>query len=445
MADNGKYSIAVAVKTAYLAEQSDPSRNQYVFAYTITIANTGEVAAQLISRHWVITDAEHQVQEVKGAGRGRPAAAAAARRELRVHERHQPADGRRHDAGHLPDGRRGRSCLRRGHSAVHAFGAAHPALGVSVADRRRAAAAAASGPSSRPRRRRRSGAPPTLRGRTIPSCPDPFVRPPRARPSRRRRAADPRGVRHRSPRGGRRAPQPPRATPPPPPLPHPRRRSRRRCRRSIRPSRGARCRAGPRTSSPTSGPPSARAVRRSSPRPPPARSGSRRAPARTRSSPTDRNAVRAFFERHFSPYQVTAADGRDTGMITGYYEPLLAGSRVRSARHRVPLYARAGRSPHHRLDRALSRAEGQAAARPRRRQARDSVLAARRHRERQGAGRGHEGARLRRRSGRSLLPADPGLGPRSARRGRHDARRLRRSERPPVPLDRPRCWSSAAS
>ena len=54
---------------------------------------------------------------------------------------------------------------------------------------------------------------------------------------------------------------------------------------------------------------------------------------------TDRNAVRAFFERHFSPYQVTAADGRDTGTITGYYEPLLAGSRTRSPRHRVPLYA----------------------------------------------------------------------------------------------------------
>jgi len=54
--------------------------------------------------------------------------------------------------------------------------------------------------------------------------------------------------------------------------------------------------------------------------------------------PTDRNAVRAFFESHFSPYQVTAADGRDSGTITGYYEPLLAGSRTRSARHRVPLY-----------------------------------------------------------------------------------------------------------
>ena len=68
MADNGKYRIAVAVKTAYLADQSDPSRNLYVFAYTITIENTGEVAAQLVSRHWIITDALHQVQEVKGAG-----------------------------------------------------------------------------------------------------------------------------------------------------------------------------------------------------------------------------------------------------------------------------------------------------------------------------------------------------------------------------------------
>jgi membrane-bound lytic murein transglycosylase A len=53
----------------------------------------------------------------------------------------------------------------------------------------------------------------------------------------------------------------------------------------------------------------------------------------------DRSAAHAFFETHFSPYQVVAADGRDTGTITGYYEPLLAGSRVRSQRFRVPLYA----------------------------------------------------------------------------------------------------------
>ena len=63
-----KYDITVAVKTAHLADRSDPSRDEYVFAYTITITNTGAVAAQLISRHWIITDAENQVQEVKGLG-----------------------------------------------------------------------------------------------------------------------------------------------------------------------------------------------------------------------------------------------------------------------------------------------------------------------------------------------------------------------------------------
>ena len=65
---DSKYDITVAVKTAYLPDQSDPARSTYVFAYTITITNTGEVAAQLISRHWIITDADRQVQEVKGLG-----------------------------------------------------------------------------------------------------------------------------------------------------------------------------------------------------------------------------------------------------------------------------------------------------------------------------------------------------------------------------------------
>jgi membrane-bound lytic murein transglycosylase A len=53
----------------------------------------------------------------------------------------------------------------------------------------------------------------------------------------------------------------------------------------------------------------------------------------------DAVAVRRFFETHFRPYRVEAADGRDTGMVTGYYEPLLAGSRTRSPRYGVPLYA----------------------------------------------------------------------------------------------------------
>lgn len=53
----------------------------------------------------------------------------------------------------------------------------------------------------------------------------------------------------------------------------------------------------------------------------------------------DAAAIRSFFEGHFIPYQVLAADGSDAGTITGYYEPLLAGSRVRSERFAVPLYA----------------------------------------------------------------------------------------------------------
>lgn len=68
MAEGKKYHISINVDTTYLAEQSDPSADRYVFAYTVTIANTGTVAAQLISRHWIITDAENVTQEVKGLG-----------------------------------------------------------------------------------------------------------------------------------------------------------------------------------------------------------------------------------------------------------------------------------------------------------------------------------------------------------------------------------------
>ena len=68
MGESRKYDVTVAVKSAYVAEHSDPARNHYVFAYTITITNTGAVAAQLVSRHWIITDAEQKVQEVKGLG-----------------------------------------------------------------------------------------------------------------------------------------------------------------------------------------------------------------------------------------------------------------------------------------------------------------------------------------------------------------------------------------
>jgi len=68
MADGKHYEITVATKSQYVADQSDPDRGQYVFAYTIRVTNTGNVTAQLISRHWVIVDADQRVQEVKGVG-----------------------------------------------------------------------------------------------------------------------------------------------------------------------------------------------------------------------------------------------------------------------------------------------------------------------------------------------------------------------------------------
>jgi len=68
MATDKKYEITVTTRTTYIPDQSDPDGGRHVFAYTITIKNTGSVAAQLISRHWIITDANNQVQEVRGLG-----------------------------------------------------------------------------------------------------------------------------------------------------------------------------------------------------------------------------------------------------------------------------------------------------------------------------------------------------------------------------------------
>lgn len=68
MGESSKYEITVEPRATYVEDQSDPSKNQYVFAYTISVTNTGTVPAQLISRHWIITDANGHVEEVKGEG-----------------------------------------------------------------------------------------------------------------------------------------------------------------------------------------------------------------------------------------------------------------------------------------------------------------------------------------------------------------------------------------
>src|SRR5688500_12153539 len=182
MPEAKKYSVAVTAHSTYLPDQSDEEEDRYVFAYTIRITNNGSVPAQLVSRHWIITDADNQVQEVRGMGvvgeqpvlkpgdtfeyssgssiptavgtmRGRYQLVAAdgtrveantpaltpsvprtrhraptARSRGRVHGR-PPATARgRPDAGHLPAGRRGRHAVRGQHPGIHAERPAHAAL-----------------------------------------------------------------------------------------------------------------------------------------------------------------------------------------------------------------------------------------------------------------------------------------------------------------------------
>ena len=63
-----EHKIQVDVETSYLDEQSDPREGRYVFSYTITIRNEGQVPARLLTRHWLITDANGKVEEIRGEG-----------------------------------------------------------------------------------------------------------------------------------------------------------------------------------------------------------------------------------------------------------------------------------------------------------------------------------------------------------------------------------------
>jgi ApaG protein len=68
MMQESEHKIRVQVETNYLAERSDPAKPRFVFAYTITIRNEGPAPARLLTRHWIITDANGKVQEVRGEG-----------------------------------------------------------------------------------------------------------------------------------------------------------------------------------------------------------------------------------------------------------------------------------------------------------------------------------------------------------------------------------------
>lgn len=68
MSEKPRYQVRVSAQSFYLPDQSDEENDHYVFAYAIRIENTGTVAAKLVSRHWIITDADQKVQEVRGVG-----------------------------------------------------------------------------------------------------------------------------------------------------------------------------------------------------------------------------------------------------------------------------------------------------------------------------------------------------------------------------------------
>lgn len=68
MARMNRAEFTCTVLPAYLEEQSQPARGEHAFAYTVTIVNTGTVSAQLVARHWVITDATGHTEEVRGLG-----------------------------------------------------------------------------------------------------------------------------------------------------------------------------------------------------------------------------------------------------------------------------------------------------------------------------------------------------------------------------------------
>lgn len=68
MTQHQRYNIEVDVEPAYMDEESEPDEERFVFSYTVTIRNMGDVSARLISRHWIITDANGDEREVQGEG-----------------------------------------------------------------------------------------------------------------------------------------------------------------------------------------------------------------------------------------------------------------------------------------------------------------------------------------------------------------------------------------
>ena len=115
--DTTTRGIRIEVHSEFLAERSSPREEQYLFQYHVRISNVGTETAQLVSREWIITNADGEVERVKGPGVVGEKPVLPARRPLRVHELLPAEDACRLDAGQLSDGDTGRHALRRGDRA----------------------------------------------------------------------------------------------------------------------------------------------------------------------------------------------------------------------------------------------------------------------------------------------------------------------------------------
>src|SRR5258706_280010 len=226
MNEANKYRVGVTANSTYLPDQWDEEEDRYVFAYTIRITNNGSVSAQLVSRHWIITDADNQVQEVRGMG----------------------------VVGEQP-------VLKPGDTFEYSSGSSIPtAVGTMRGSYQLVADAGPRAPARRP------PAPPPIeyRGTIVPAS-----------------WLD-------LPRWGR---------------------------EPLRPSLEAFAR-------------SCAVLEKQDPW------KAVCAGAQTLLPGTGEREIASFFEMNFDPYRVINADESDTGMVTGYYEPLLHGSRIKSKRFR---------------------------------------------------------------------------------------------------------------
>ena len=104
MENNSLNKIQIVAQVKHLAEQSDEADNRFVFSYTITLTNNGDSTVQLLSRHWIITDGNNQVQEVRGQGVVGEQPVHQTGAEFWLHQRHGAIDTRRHHDGQLSDG-----------------------------------------------------------------------------------------------------------------------------------------------------------------------------------------------------------------------------------------------------------------------------------------------------------------------------------------------------